>query len=104
MSAVPASVITYFAIKNNYDRSEAETLFEQLESFLGSGTGSCRVPSKAVDDAWHAFILHTREYAIYCMNQFGRFIDHVPEPVVSDAIDNGDQAMCTRCSSNCRTS
>lgn len=36
------------------------------------------VPSELVDHGWHAFILHTREYAAFCEKIAGRFIHHVP--------------------------
>lgn len=36
------------------------------------------MPSQVVDDAWHAFILDTRAYALFCRNAFGRFLHHVP--------------------------
>ena len=35
-------------------------------------------PSKSVDKAWHAFILHTRDYEAYCRERFGRVIHHQP--------------------------
>jgi hypothetical protein len=104
MSTVPARVVTYFAWKNNYDIVDAERLFDQLESFLGSSNGSCQVPSMAIDEAWHTFILHTKEYASYCMSRFGRFIDHVPGPAGNDSGLIINDPLCTRCSSNCRTS
>lgn len=34
--------------------------------------------SPDVDDAWHALILDTREYAEFCERNFGRFIHHRP--------------------------
>jgi|APFre7841882724_1041349.scaffolds.fasta_scaffold00293_3 hypothetical protein len=36
------------------------------------------MPSKAVDDAWHAFILSTRAYRDFCARGFGRFLHHTP--------------------------
>jgi hypothetical protein len=36
------------------------------------------MPSKAVDDAWHAFILSTRAYREFCAGAFGRFLHHTP--------------------------
>jgi hypothetical protein len=36
------------------------------------------MPSKAVDDAWHAFILSTRAYREFCARAFGRFLHHTP--------------------------
>jgi hypothetical protein len=35
-------------------------------------------PPPRVDDAWHTFILFTRDYADYCDRRFGRFIHHEP--------------------------
>ena len=36
------------------------------------------MPSKIVDDAWHAFILDTEAYAQFCKEAFGRFLHHHP--------------------------
>jgi uncharacterized membrane protein YgcG len=35
-------------------------------------------PSKKVDEAWHAFILHTNQYMSWCEGRYGRYIHHVP--------------------------
>lgn len=35
-------------------------------------------PSKVADDLWHTFLLFTKEYNEFCMNSFGRIIDHEP--------------------------
>lgn len=39
---------------------------------------SLSMPSKIVDEAWHAFILDTRAYRAFCERAFGRYYDHVP--------------------------
>ncbi len=36
------------------------------------------MPSQVVDDAWHEFILSTKEYERFCKQVFGRFIHHHP--------------------------
>jgi uncharacterized membrane protein YgcG len=36
------------------------------------------MPSKAVDIAWHEFILITRHYETFCQQAFGRFLHHAP--------------------------
>lgn len=36
------------------------------------------MPSQAVDDAWHEFILFTRHYDRFCRQAFGRFLHHTP--------------------------
>ncbi|MBL8311829.1 MAG: hypothetical protein JNL19_15520 [Burkholderiales bacterium] len=36
------------------------------------------MPSKAVDTAWHEFILMTHSYSAFCEKAFGKFLHHVP--------------------------
>lgn len=42
------------------------------------GSGLVSMPSQAVDEAWHAFILSTKAYASFCQRAFGRFLHHHP--------------------------
>lgn len=35
-------------------------------------------PSIVADDLWHTFLLYSKEYREFCMNSFGRIIDHEP--------------------------
>lgn len=37
------------------------------------------MPSHAVDEAWHGFILCTARYAAFCEQAYGRFLHHHPE-------------------------
>jgi hypothetical protein len=37
------------------------------------------MPSHAVDEAWHGFILCTARYSAFCENAYGRFLHHHPE-------------------------
>jgi hypothetical protein len=37
------------------------------------------MPSHAVDEAWHGFILCTARYASFCDAAYGRFLHHHPE-------------------------
>jgi hypothetical protein len=37
------------------------------------------MPSRAVDYAWHAFILDTAAYRDFCEKAYGRYLDHFPE-------------------------
>jgi len=36
------------------------------------------MPSKAVDAAWHEFIVLTKEYAKFCDQAFGKYLHHTP--------------------------
>jgi len=35
-------------------------------------------PSPLVDDFWHIFLLHSKDYAEFCEQRFGRFLHHQP--------------------------
>ncbi len=41
------------------------------------------MPSHAVDEAWHGFILCTAMYARFCESAYGRFLHHIPDGVGS---------------------
>lgn len=41
------------------------------------------MPSKAVDDLWHEFILFTKHYDAFCKQAFGKFLHHTPAVVLS---------------------
>ena len=83
------SLLDFARLKHKYTASsEAEMSVEQWDAaeqeyrrFL---TLKCLypavalVPSKQVDEIWHAHILDTRAYREDCHQVFGRFIDHYP--------------------------
>ena len=37
------------------------------------------MPSHAVDEAWHGFILCTALYSVFCDRAYGRYLHHHPE-------------------------
>lgn len=45
------------------------------------------MPSQVVDDAWHAFILYTRAYELFCRRAFGRFLHHTPAEAYPASLD-----------------
>jgi hypothetical protein len=47
------------------------------------------MPSKAVDIAWHEFILMTREYQAFCDEAFGYYLHHSPEETMDEAMPAG---------------
>ena len=74
------------------DQSAAEELFIELMRWLylcaratepgTRGVGVSIYPEiLRIDDMWHAFILHTRDYADFCTHYFGQFIHHDPVPI-----------------------
>ena len=48
-----------------------------------AGRRMVAMPSQAVDDAWHEFILFTRQYERFCEAAFGRFLHHTPAAAMS---------------------
>ena len=66
---------------------------QRQEVFLGlhdyfqlcqrAGKRMVAMPSQAVDDAWHEFILFTRQYDKFCRAAFGRFLHHPPAEAMS---------------------
>ena len=48
-----------------------------------AGRRKLAMPSQAVDDAWHEFILFTRNYKDFCQRGLGRFLHHVPAEAMS---------------------
>jgi hypothetical protein len=49
------------------------------------------MPSMLVDDMWHEFLLHTRDYAAFCDAVLGQFLHHEPESAMTP-----DQAAANR--------
>jgi hypothetical protein len=63
------------------DQDLAERIVDQTIAFLmacARNTSAPLAPSELVDVGWHAFLLHTHEYAGFCREVAGRFLHHVP--------------------------
>lgn len=50
------------------------------------------MPSRAVDEAWHGFILCTRRYADFCERAYGQFLHHHPEGAEPAGAEPADMA------------
>ena len=69
------------------DAVQVRRVFEGLRQYFlaclaaqkGSIAPSVGMPSRAVDDAWHDFILMTREYQAFCRQAFGAYLHHTPD-------------------------
>jgi hypothetical protein len=61
---------------------QREQVFRGLRDYFhlcnAAGQRMVAMPSQVVDDAWHEFILFTRQYDQFCRNAFGRFLHHTP--------------------------
>ena len=65
---------------------QRQWVFEALQDYflicLRANRKLVAMPSQAVDDAWHEFILFTRYYQQYCRRAFGFFLHHTPNEVM----------------------
>jgi hypothetical protein len=76
----------------------ARRIVGQAAAFIaasGKQPGQSLAPSKLVDHGWHAFILHTVDYARFCEQVVGRFVHHVPTDE-DDEMPGGAQATRER--------
>ncbi|WP_342786821.1 hypothetical protein [Streptomyces qinzhouensis] len=63
------------------ERLVADAVMDQAMAFvyvIGSQRSYDLAPSRLVDPGWHAFMLHTQEYADWCQERFGFFVHHAP--------------------------
>lgn len=67
-----------------------------------AGRRMVSMPSQVVDDAWHEFILFTRNYETFCSKALGRFLHHIPAESMSsptqaqDGIKRAWRLACER--------
>ncbi|HET9483392.1 MAG TPA: hypothetical protein VFO79_05505 [Xanthomonadales bacterium] len=59
--------------------------------------GRVAMPSRAVDEAWHEFIVDTPRYVEFCTRAFGRYVHHRPAEPMRDADESKAQLrVCWR--------
>jgi hypothetical protein len=79
----PRQVLANFQTRHpQLDAAQVRMVERALRSYfllcLRSDFRVLGMPSNAVDDLWHEFILDTRTYAAFCKRAFGRFLHHIP--------------------------
>ena len=84
----PQSVRMKFRdVRPNLDAAQEQRVFDGLRDYFilcAQARGRfVAMPSQVADDAWHAFILHTRYYQDFCSKAFGRFLHHTPAEAMS---------------------
>lgn len=75
----------------------AQRIVDQTGAFLkacADNPGAALSPSMTVDLGWHAFVLHTGDYARFCQQVAGRFIHHEPTGP-EDGTDQGSEVLAT---------
>ncbi|TMC06755.1 MAG: hypothetical protein E6J41_17765 [Chloroflexi bacterium] len=68
-------------LADGMEPATVERSIEELRKYfklIAHGYRDLGMTSPEVDAAWHALILHTRDYAEFCQSVFGRFIHHRP--------------------------
>jgi hypothetical protein len=73
-------VVHRVAGRRSFSPDESERAGSDLVKFLQLCAESDLplAPSDIIDDLWHEFILHTRDYAEFCAVVLGTFVHHVP--------------------------
>lgn len=77
-------------------------LLDYFQICRQAGQRMVAMPSQAVDDAWHEFILFTRWYDRFCKRAFGRFLHHTPAEAMhtpttaSDGLKRAWRLACAR--------
>ena len=70
---------------------ELTTVIEGLRAWflacLYANGKTLGMPSRAVDVAWHEFILLTRDYHAFCEEAFGRYLHHSPAVAMDEPVD-----------------
>jgi hypothetical protein len=83
-------------------REVFEGLCDYFQLCRLAGKRMVAMPSQVVDDAWHEFILFTRQYDNFCRHGFGRFLHHTPAEAMrsptqaSDGIRRAWRLACRR--------
>lgn len=89
-----ARLVERIITEEELDQGLAQRIMDQALAFLGAcghNRGDPLAPSELVDIGWHAFILHTHDYAAFCDQVAGRFLHHIPTEPGTD----GDVARAT---------
>lgn len=60
------------------EETELET--KRFFSFAFLDPGFYHIPEADVDEYWHRMILHTQWYQKFCLDIFGQYYHHTPEP------------------------
>lgn len=85
-----SAVVTHFCQQNpNYTLTEGQQLLHDLlcwfwlqnERKKRNKATYLFGPLLILDELWHVFILHTRNYTDFCALYFAEYIHHDPEPI-----------------------
>ncbi len=80
------AVLEGFMERYNVSLEEASDIFEETKKWLWLASQSDVTgtplfmdrPLMIIDEMWHTFILHTRQYYRFCMKHFKKLVHHEP--------------------------
>ncbi|MFJ1268983.1 hypothetical protein ACD661_10480 [Legionella lytica] len=84
------AVVSYFCHHHpEFSKQEGELLFTDLLGWLWLNQQRAQQGKKTylfgplliLDDLWHAFILHTKDYMHFSQHYFGAYVHHDVEPI-----------------------
>ena len=64
-----------------------------FQAYHRGGYRPVAMPSQAVDDLWHEFILYTKAYDAFCKLAFGRFLHHSPAAVLEQGQKTANEGL-----------
>lgn len=82
-------IIEAFMERYEVSRTEAEEIFNETKKWLWLASKNDDTeeilfidrPLVIIDEMWHNFILHTRQYYNFCIKNFKKLVHHNPTPV-----------------------
>ncbi|KTD05971.1 hypothetical protein Lgra_2748 [Legionella gratiana] len=89
------AVVAYFCSRHpEFTVQEGNILFTDLLSWMWFNAQRAKLGKKThlfgplllLDELWHAFILHTRDYVNFSMHYFGGYFHHDIEPIGSEHV------------------
>ncbi len=75
------NVREFLIFRNKISQDEARRMqveFLRFVALIIDQNDTDVVPSPKVDQFWHAFILHTRQYTDFCNRHLGFYLHHLP--------------------------
>jgi hypothetical protein len=84
----------FWASNGSLNADQQDTVFAALRDYFylchQAKQSMVSMPSQIVDDAWHEFILFTKDYDDFCSNAFGRFLHHTPAEAMKTPLQAQD--------------
>lgn len=100
LSYTNQKVITHFCHQYpEYSLQEGQALFQDLLAWFWLKNERKKRdkdtylfgPLLVLDELWHIFILHTRDYNEFSLHYFGEYLHHDPEPVGFEHVFNEEE-------------